>query len=154
MGVFYWIVPIDKKVADYLRGIGASVPHSENDSRNPTPQELRTICGRMTDVKVDFLASPNHSWQIWFEGLNDPGHEPWTLLNIHKFNGNESAPHSIWFEKGWPSLIVRIVHTLAAICGPLVIFPDTGCSPLIVTSDGDAQQLFATWEHARGLPWS
>ncbi len=153
MGVLYSIVPIDKQVADYLHEIGVSVPDWKNISRNPTPQELRMICGRMTDVKVDFLASPNHAWQIMFEGLNNPEHEPWTLLNVRKFNGDETVPHEIWFEKGWPSLIVHIVHDLTAVCGSLVIFPDTGCRPLVVKADDDAQQLFATWEHASGLPW-
>ena len=85
------------------------------------------------------------------EGLKDPDNEPWTLLNVTNFNGDETAPHSIWFEKGWPSLILRIVQALSVNCGPLVVIPDTGCAPIVVNSGDNVGVLFATWEHTRGV---
>jgi hypothetical protein len=83
------------------------------------------------------------------EGLEDPDNEPWTLLNVSDFNGDETSPHEIWFEKGWASLILRVVCGLSAACGPLVIVPDTGCKPIVVSADDDVAMLFATWEHTR-----
>ena len=151
MGVLYIISPLEKAIAVYLREIGVAVPNCSIPSRNPTPQELRTTCARLTDLKVDLFLPPKCAWQIVIQGLQDPDNEPWTILNVTDFNGDETVPHAIWFEKGWPSLILRIVHALSMTCGPLVIVPDTGCTPVVVNSSDDVGVLFATWEHTRGI---
>lgn len=150
MGVLYSIVPLDEQIADYLLTLDVELPSHEIPARNPTPRELRLVCNDLTDLKVTQHLSPEDAGQITFEGLKDPENEPWTLLNVTDFNGDESLPHAIWFEKGWPSLILRIVCKLAAYCGPLVIVPDTGCKPIVVSESDDVAILFATWEHTFG----
>ena len=100
---------------------------------------------------VFYFSPPEHAWQIMISGLIDPDNEPWTLLNLREFDGDECKPHSIWFERGWPSLILRIVHSLSAKCGPLAIVPDTGCPPVVVCPGDDVGVLFVTWEHTRGV---
>jgi hypothetical protein len=151
MGVLYTVVPLDEPIAGYIRDLGGVAPSFDAPSREPTPQELRTVCRSLTDLKVTMYSPPGHAWQIMIEGLRDPDNEPWTLLNVRDFNGDETVPHSIWFEKGWPSLILRIVGSLAAYCGPLVIVPDTGCVPIVVSAEDDVSVLFTTWEHTRGV---
>jgi hypothetical protein len=151
MGVLYIVVPLDEQIATYIRDVGGVVPPWDRPSRNPTPQELRAVCGAMSDLKVTVYSPPGHAWQIMIEGLKDPDNEPWTLLNVTGFSGDETLPHSICFEKGWPSLILRVVSGLSAFCGPLVIVPDTGCKPIVVSANDDVAVLFATWEHTRGV---
>jgi hypothetical protein len=48
-------------------------------------------------------------------------------------------------------LILRIVHDLSRRCGPLVLCPDTGCVPIVVTATDSVESLFQTWEHTRGV---
>src|SRR5262249_19312203 len=143
------VVPLDDTLAEYLRKVGVELPEGNLSSRNPTPRELREVAGSRTDLTVTVFSPPEHAWQIMFEGRNDPDHEPWTLLNVFEFSGDETAPHTIWFEKGWPSLILRIVHALSVCCGPLVVIPDTGCQPIVVSTGDDVPTLLATWEHTR-----
>jgi hypothetical protein len=90
---------------------------------------------------------PSINGKSWFRGFETLNHEPWTLLNVDDFNGDEDAPHSIWFEKRWPCLILRIAKALSCNCGPLVIIPDTGCAPVIVSSTDNVDGLLSTWEH-------
>jgi len=149
MGVLYTIVPLDESLAAYIRDVGGVVPQWSGPSRNPTPQEVRAVCGELSDLKVTMYSPPEHAWQIMIEGFHDADDEPWTLLNVFEFNGDETQPHAIWFDKGWPSLILRIVRELSAHCGPLVIVPDTGCNPIVVSAHDDVAKLFATWEHTR-----
>jgi hypothetical protein len=151
MGVLYTVVPVDDSITGYLRDAGIELPAASIPSRNPTPKELREVVATLVDQKVTVYSPPEHSWQIMIEGRNDPDNEPWTLLNVDAFSGDETEPHSIWFEKGWASLILRVVHALSARCGPLVIWPDTGEQPIVVTAADDPDVLFATWEHTRGV---
>jgi hypothetical protein len=151
MGVLYIVVPLDDSITGYLRDVGVEYPAEHIPARNPTPRELREATATLTDQKVTVHSPPEHAWQIMIEGRNDPENEPWTLLNVTAFNGDEATPHAICFEKGWPSLILRVVHILSARCGPLVIVPDTGCTPIVVGAADDPQKLFEIWDHARGV---
>ena len=150
MGVLYTVVPLEEQIADYLLDVGATVPGWTTASRNPTPREIRTVCTALLNLKIEMLSPPVYAWQVMIEGLRDPENEPWTILNVDHFNGDENAPHSIWFEKGWPSLILRIVNALSSNCGPLVIIPDTGCTPIVVSTSDDVGDLLSTWEHTHG----
>ena len=147
MGVIYVVLPLDTEVSKYLQTLNIEFPLKP--SRNPTPKEVRTVCGALRDLKVEIHSSPDHGWQVSIQGLCPPDNEPWTTLNISSFNGDENAPHVISFSKGWPSLILRIVRELTVDCGPLVIFPDSGCNPIVVKADDEVRTLLATWEHTR-----
>jgi len=104
-------------VSHYLRTLGVDVP--QKPSRYPTPKEVRDVCGALSDFNVEMFSPPDHAWQIVIQGINDADNEPWTMVNISSFNGDENAPHHLSFSKGWPSLILRIVRALTVHCGPL-----------------------------------
>lgn len=147
MGVIYVVLPLDIEVSAYLRTLG--IEFFDEPSRNPTPKEVRTACEALGDLKVEIFSPPHHAWQISIQGLRAPDNEPWTTLNISNFNGDENAPQAISFSKGWPSLILRIVRDLSVICGPLVIFPDTGCKPIAVKANDEVHTLLNVWEHTQ-----
>jgi hypothetical protein len=151
MGVLSCVVPLDDSIVGWLRDRKVDVPELIEGNRNPTPREVRHVCAEMKDVRTKIYAPPHHAYQVMFEGLTNPNVEPWTLLNISKYNGNEDYPHEIWFEKGWPSLILRVVLSLSKHCGSLVIIPDTGCDPIVVNRDGDVRNLLQRWDHTRGV---
>ena len=149
MGVIYIVEPLDDEIADYLHDVGVIVPEWKGLCRNPTPKEIREVCGNLTDLSVQYFSPPEHHWQVMIEGKNNPENEPWTLLNVRNFNGCEDEPHAISFEKGWPSLILRIVLGLSAKCGPLVVVPDTGDAPLAVSPVDSVENLLTIWEHTQ-----
>jgi hypothetical protein len=149
MGVLYTVVPLDDEIADYLRDCGGAVPNANRPARNPTPGEIRAVCDALRGQLVQYNVNPGSYWQAVVEGATDPNSEPWTLLNISKFSGSEEEPHPIWFEKGWPSLILNILQRLSVSCGPLVVIPDTGEAPIAVTAADTVEHLEARWEHSR-----
>ena len=63
MGVFYHIQPFDDEMASFLEAMGAAVPDSDTASRNPTPAEVRAVCGALPDVKVEFNVKAKSHWQ-------------------------------------------------------------------------------------------
>src|SRR5687768_5247991 len=103
----YHIWPADEAhVADLLPA-GTTLPDAAIPSRNPTPSEIRMVAAALTDLHVGVWSPPEHEWSVSFKDLTDPHAQPWTVLNVSDFNGDEGAPHEIWFEKGWLSLILR-----------------------------------------------
>jgi hypothetical protein len=150
VGVLYSVFPLDDEIATYVRDTGGSVPRFKRSSRHPTPAEIRAACDALPKQRTEYNVNPTGVWQAMVQGANDPDTEPWTLLNVQEFSGSEDEPHRIWFEKGWPSLILEIVRRLAGPCGPLVIVADTGAAPLVVSHSDSTEELFATWEHTRG----
>lgn len=152
MGVFYSVAPLDETTIEYLHQVGANIPERVVESRNPTLEEVRAACADIRNLKVEVFTPPTHAWQVVIGDVNDHPNEPFTILNVDEFKGCESEPHSIWFDKGWPVLILQIVHSLSRRCGPLAIVPDTGCTPIVVTSSDDIDSLLQTWSHTRGIP--
>ncbi|WP_299413754.1 hypothetical protein [Acaryochloris sp. IP29b_bin.148] len=50
-------------------------------------------------------------------------------------------------QKGWPELIIKVVHRIAQQCGPIAIVPDTGYPAVVVEADSDVDDIISTWEH-------
>ena len=148
MGVIYHIEPLDDEMAALLEEMGASVPESAQPSRNPTPAEVREVCGALRDYTTEFNVKRNSYWQAIIEATK--GRDEGTVLNVEKFKGAEDKPHGIWFEKGSPALILEILKRLAKHCGPLVVVPDTGDSPLAVTAKASVKKLLNDWDHTAG----
>jgi hypothetical protein len=156
MGVFYCVVPLDAEIRPHILAAGATVPESNRATRNPTPREIRNVCSKLTDIEAHINSPLDRPWQVrnvWQAVLGDADydHHPWTRLNVHDFNGREDQPHSIWFEKGWPSLILRVVHALSVQCGPLVVWPDMGDPPIVVSATDTVAELLRSWQHTRNL---
>jgi len=64
-----------------------------------------------------------------------------TLLHINKWGGSEHRRQPVVFEKGDPSLVLRIVHALSSRCGPLVVTPDSGDPPVVAWAEADLKKL-------------
>ena len=97
MGVLYSVALLDDDIKPWLRDEGVAFTEPHTPSRFPTPRELRQLPDIFDDLKVSLNT---RSWDIMFEGKSDPQREPWTLLHVSHFKGDENVPHSIWFEKG------------------------------------------------------
>jgi hypothetical protein len=150
MGVLYTVLPLDDELARYLRGQGADVPPYQMTTRNPTLLEVRAVCDRLEGFCTRyFVPTDGKDWQATIEGAANPEQEPWTQLQVSNFTGREDDPQSIWFEKGWESLILRVLHGLAGPCGPLVLIPDTGELPMVVSANEPFAELEARWNSTR-----
>jgi hypothetical protein len=149
MGVFYHIAPLDGELAEFLRASGqGAAKQKKKRSREPTPAEVREACAGLADFHTEFNVRPRSSiWQAVIRGATKGNRNAGTILNVDKFNGGEDEPHSIWFEKGTPSLILEIVRRLARECGALVVVPDTGDAPIAVTGNDLVEKLLREWEH-------
>jgi hypothetical protein len=145
MGVIYLLCPLDAEVRASLSIYGVS-DEGWPDGRNPRLTEVRAVLDRMTGTRAEYQEAPKRGqpWGISVEDSTDPENGPWTELRTLKYD--EDQPTDFYFEKGWPELIVRIVSRLAATCGTLCIFPDTGEPPVIVPAGADPDHLLASWE--------
>jgi hypothetical protein len=143
MGVLYIVRPLDDEMASLLEGMGASVPEADGPSRNPTPAEVREACSALRGFETEFNVKPKSHWQALVQSTQrDEG----TILNLEKFTGAEDKPHTIWFEKGSPAVMLEIVKRLTKQCGPLVVIPDTGGPPIAVTPQASVKMLLEEWE--------
>lgn len=61
----------------------------------------------------------------------------------------EDAACSLGFEEGWPDLIAAIVLEVSRRVGPLVLIPDTGDSPLVLSEDIELGAALRAWEQVR-----
>jgi hypothetical protein len=142
VGVFYHVQPLDKEMAALLGEMGAAVPRFDGAARNPTPAEVREACGALRGFETRFNVKAGKHWQAVVEGA---GGDEGTIVNVEKFKGFEDRPHSIWFEKGSPAVVLQIVKQLSRRCGPLVVLPDSGDTPVAVTATSSMKNLLRDW---------
>jgi hypothetical protein len=148
MGVLYTVTPTTGEVADWLVDTGVTLPVG-GDSRFPLIAEIRDVLGSLDGFTSEYDDNGiGSSWQAMITSLEDPESGAWTCLNI-THQKDPSEPQDIWFEKGYPELIVTIVSRLAVMCGTLVVIPDTGCPPLVVPAGADPDDLCAHWPHLK-----
>lgn len=146
MGVLYIVTPPTDEVSDWFAETGIILPEAVS-SRSPLLSEIRHSLNSLEGYTVDYTENGLGSrWQAMITSTEDPESGRWTLMNITSLN-DPSEPQEIWFEKGHPELIVQILCRLSSECGTLVVIPDTGCRPLVITPSDDPEQLCATWEH-------
>lgn len=146
VGVLYIVTPRTDEIADWLADVGVSLPE-DSSSRWPLLSEIHDVIGSLEGYSAEYSDNGvGSSWQAMITSANDPESGAWTLLNI-SHRGELSEPQKIWFEKGFPDLIVEILVRLSSRCGTLVLVPDTGCPPLVINAGDDPDQLCAQWEH-------
>ena len=153
MGVFYVVEPLDDELREWAEREGVALPpgRGKRTARNPTPAEIRAVCAALDGYRVTYNASTKHKfWQADVEGATGANSKSGTLLNIDQWGGSETRRYKIFFEKGDPALILRIIHGLSAQCGPLAIIPDTGEAPVVAWAEADFKKLLKRWEHAQG----
>jgi hypothetical protein len=104
----------------------SGVGYPDKPSRFPTGNEIKAALSRLGDLSVSVNDNgPNKTWQAFIESRDSRDDGPWTLLTIDNFTGDD-LPQKVWFEKGWESLIKRVLGEFAQSCGPLVLLADTG----------------------------
>ena len=144
MGVGYVLVPLDLELESYLHGIGVALPEPGWTSRNPTPTEVRGVCSHLPGSDAEFVCLGD-GWSVDLSDAVDPQRGPWTSINVVNFSGDEDRPHVVGFSKGWPSVILQVSLGLALLCGPLILWPDTGDEPIVVTGHVPVPELMAAW---------
>ena len=146
MGVLYTIGSTTGEVAEWLNESGFTVS-SDESSRLPLLGEICGALNSLEDSSIEYtdggIGSP---WQAMVTSSDDPERGAWTLLNITKLRP-PSEPQELWFEKGFPELIVSILSKIANSSGTLIVVPDTGCAPLVVPPNSIPEELCAQWEH-------
>jgi hypothetical protein len=132
MGVLWTVWPLDNEMRQWLDETG--VPYPAKASRFPTGAEIKAALDDLTEHQVEITDNGiGGSWQAFVTHKCGPDEHEWTLLNVSEFSGDEH-PQKLWFEKGWPSLIVLILERLTPKSGPLVLIPDTGETPSVIDS--------------------
>ena len=150
MGVLYIVEPLDDEGREWMGSEGVALLRGHESGRNPTPAEIRAVCDALDGFRVDYnLSTKKKIWQADIEGFKGPNQNRGTLLDIDSWGGSEQERYQIMFEKGDPSLILRIVHGLSARCGPLVVIPDSGDPPIVVWADAKLEKLLHEWEPTR-----
>src|SRR5262249_51034328 len=121
-------------------------------ARNPSLKEIRAACQSLPGLRAEFRSSRNGKSQYAdLRGPDGLGNEDtWTELSVLGCDGRDDQPLSLGFSKGWPSLILAVVRELTKVCGPLVVYPDTGDAPVVVEAGSSVGALLASWVHAGG----
>jgi hypothetical protein len=119
MGVIYTILPLDDHMRSSLDQFEVDYPDGL-DGRCPTHSELRDILAALPLTVSWTTDSIGYTAEIETpEGkstlLRAPNREP----------GGTETSCEFYFSKGSETVIRLVVNGVAAVVGPLVIFPDT-----------------------------
>jgi len=127
-----------------LRSFGMAPPPPSGPSRNPSPQELRTVLDELAGYRTSYSVGPGN-WQASVDAIAGfPLFRRETLISVVDYSGQETVPHLFYFE-GDPRLNILIVERLSRLCGPLFVFPDTGARPVLVTPGLDPRDAVRVW---------
>jgi hypothetical protein len=151
MGATYYVISVSIAdqypwAADALRRYDMVLQPPAEPGRNPTPRDLRAVLDGLSDHTVNYIVGPGN-WQADVEAKTGFRlFRPTALVNVIDFQGDETTPHLICFEKGDLRLTILIVERLSRTCGNLLVVPDTGAQPLLVTPGIDPSIAIKVWE--------
>jgi hypothetical protein len=132
MGVLWTVWPLDSEMRQWLDELG--IPFPAKASRFPTGTEIKAVINGLAEHQVEITDNgTGKPWQAFVTHRRGADGHGWTLLNISEYSGDDQ-PQNLWFEKGWPPLIVLTLERLTPQCGPLVLIPDTGEAPTVIDS--------------------
>jgi hypothetical protein len=138
VGILYTVWPLDAEAREWLTSEGISFP--DGPSRWPTRSELEKVLGELRGFSVDYTV--NGASQRWDASVDDGDEDGnWTLL--HAEPQDDDSCTKVSFEKGEPTLIVAILRSLSADVGPLMLLPDVGCPPMVVSTSRSVQDIVA-----------
>lgn len=145
MGVIYTVIPLpDEKdeIVAWLHSLGVSCPVGEG--RYPSIQELRSVLDHLDGYTIRYSTGQGH----WYADVSQTGRvtSDWAFLVVSDYSGNDADSHEFWFERGSPLVMMLILQQLARACGPLILLPDTGDLPLVVTPELDLDQALHAWD--------
>ena len=140
MGVLYAVFPVAGEVKDWV--VSEEIEHPAGlTGRLPTPAEVRRAVLGIEGVEAEECGPhPTGDWQISVAAPQDR----WTLIDASGFTSDEE-PCEIGFEKGWPDLIVEILHRLSGDTGPLFLVGDTGESGVVVWPSRSLEETLTDW---------
>jgi|ERR1700677_2442528 len=129
MGVIWTILPLNDRIKPWLEDMGIAYPNSL--SRFPTGMEIKSVLRGLKDYKIDIYEKGiGVGWQAVISHKNDINSS--TILNIRAYAG-DNEQQKISFSKGCEKLNEDILKRLTIMCGPLVLIPDTGEDPAVIT---------------------
>lgn len=147
MGVTWTVIPLlpDKRdaIAAWLRSLDIACPAGAG--RYPSLRELRAVLDHLEGYSISYSTDALGNW---FADIvqADQADGDWAYLVVNDYNGNETTPQTFWFERGAPRVMLLILQRLARVCGPLMLVPDTGELPVVVTLDLDLVQALRVWD--------
>jgi hypothetical protein len=145
MGVIYSVFPVNNEVKEWLKRQDIQIPAEPFESRNATPDEVVRALKSIDGITVDYtVPTIGGTWQADITSLPDPSKGAWTLINMDNYEGN-LVSREMWFEKGWPDLIILILKNVSSFTGPLMLLPDTGDRPLVVTPECNINEMLEMW---------
>jgi hypothetical protein len=142
LGILYAVIPLTPDLHGWLCELGVSFPPVLT-GRDPTPREIRNATGAMRHLNVSYNGDDRFT-QACIESPCGDG----TTLNIGK-QSDPDSPCDCGFSKGSPRIIVEVVLRLSSAAGPLLLMPDTGDAPVVITPEKTIDEILAEWEHTR-----
>ncbi len=122
--------------------LGIAHPALHPAHRDPTPREVVAAMRALSGFEVEVTApEAGGTWRARIQAGEDG---PWTVAAMQPFAGEE-APRKLRFEGGWPDVIVLLLQYLVPACGPLVLVPDSGDPPVVLTGHGSADEILSPW---------
>lgn len=137
------------EIPEWLATFGIACPPGQ--SRFPTPHEVRATLDALEDCTIDYFEG-TEDCAATVTNTTSPDQWPWTSVRTGKAAGDAAAdtPQPLSFKSGSTELIVQICERLTHLCGPLIIYPDSGHEvPILVTPGIDAAEAVHEWR-ARG----
>lgn len=119
----------DQEVNAWLQGLGVSLPNNWNQSRYPTPNEIRSTLDRMMQYRVDYYITR----QDWQATIAEKATPDMALLVVIPFSGDEASPQRFYFERGSVNVMVDVMNQLSSVCGPLALISSSDATDVVVT---------------------
>ncbi|GCE28476.1 hypothetical protein KDA_39600 [Dictyobacter alpinus] len=114
---------------------GIKIPEDIGPSRNPTSDEILLVLGQFTEYIINQFQG-REQWDIEIiEKAHPQAYAQAILWITHEVRGEPimaDQPCDLYFYRGEPHLMVRIVQSIAAICGPFILFCHSGGAILIM----------------------
>lgn len=135
----YTVWTLDDEARKWLRSKEISFP--SRTSRWPTRAELQELLTGLRGFAVKYTDNgPGKSWDASISDDAPGDAECWTLLHAEPEKGDDE--HTIiHFEKGEPYLIVALLRGLSRIVGPLMLLPDVGGLPMIISPEFNLPEI-------------
>jgi hypothetical protein len=139
MGNAYAVaLPTHETLAE-LASMGYKMRIVPDPGRFPSPRELRAVLDGLDNTSVTYNIGESR-WSA--DVLMDEGDV--VLSDAHVmvvgYKGDEDAPLRFFFEKGVPSLNLRILYRISLTCGPLLLLPQFK-SPILVSQERSEEEL-------------
>lgn len=140
MGVLYSAFPVNRDIRAWLADMELPVP--ESDGHTPTPSQLVTALKTLINHKIEF----NVGAGVWQAYISDSETGAWTVLNILDYTESDE-PCEFYFAKGYPVLVIKIIHRISQDCGPIAVVPNIGYPITVVEPNSDINYITNSWAH-------